>query len=122
MISYTTLGTNDIKAASAFYDVIFGKLGAKRIYNMETFVAWGDDGNSPLFAIVKPFNGEAATPGNGVMISIAVPKKELVNEMHAKALELGATDEGAPGLRMEQFYCGYFRDLDGNKLNLFVVE
>ena len=38
--------------------------------------------------------------------------------MHARALELGGTDEGAPGERWPGFYAGYFRDLDGNKLNV----
>ena len=31
------------------------------------------------------------------------------------------TDEGAPGPRGDQFYAGYFRDLDGNKLNAFCM-
>ncbi|MGN6149257.1 MAG: VOC family protein, partial [Rhizomicrobium sp.] len=35
------------------------------------------------------------------------------------ALSLGATDEGAPGLRGDTFYGAYFRDLDGNKLCVF---
>jgi predicted lactoylglutathione lyase len=36
-------------------------------------------------------------------------------------MELGATDEGAPGPRGDGFYAGYFRDLDGNKLNAFCM-
>jgi hypothetical protein len=34
---------------------------------------------------------------------------------------LGGKDEGAPGPRGGEFYAGYFRDLDGNKLNAFVM-
>jgi len=37
-------------------------------------------------------------------------------------MELGGADEGPPGLRMDGFYAGYFRDLDGNKLNVFCME
>jgi predicted lactoylglutathione lyase len=44
-----------------------------------------------------------------------------VDALHRKALQLGGTDEGAPGPRGEGFYAGYFRDLDGNKLNFFVA-
>ncbi len=41
--------------------------------------------------------------------------------LHAKALELGGTDEGAPGPSGDGFYAAYFRDLDGNKLNAFCM-
>jgi predicted lactoylglutathione lyase len=34
-------------------------------------------------------------------------------------MSLGATDEGKPGARADNFYAAYFRDLDGNKLNFF---
>jgi predicted lactoylglutathione lyase len=50
------------------------------------------------------------------MVSIAPGSKELVDKLHAKALELGATDDGAPGDRMDGFYGAYFRDADGNKV------
>jgi predicted lactoylglutathione lyase len=46
---------------------------------------------------------------------------DKVDAIHAKALALGGTDEGAPGPRGEGFYAGYFRDLDGNKLNAFCM-
>jgi predicted lactoylglutathione lyase len=76
---------------------------------------------SPAVSITRPFDGKPATVGNGVMVAIAVDSQEKVNALHARALELGGTDEGAPGLRGEQFYAGYFRDLDGNKLNAFCM-
>jgi predicted lactoylglutathione lyase len=72
-------------------------------------------------SVTKPHNGEPATVGNGVMVALAMNSPEKVDAIHAKALELGATDEGAPGPRGEQFYAGYFRDLDGNKLNAFCM-
>lgn len=71
------------------------------------------------FSITKPYDGGAASVGNGVMIAIAMDTTEKVDAFHAKALQLGGTDEGAPGFRVEKFYAGYFRDLDGNKLNAF---
>lgn len=64
----------------------------------------------------------AATVGNGVMAGIAVESLEQVDRIYNKALELGGSDEGAPGLRAvggEGFYAAYFRDLDGNKLDVF---
>ncbi len=121
MIGYITLGTNDIQKAAAFYDELFGSIGAGRLMEGEKFIAWGTDMTQPGFSITAPFDGKAATVGNGVMIAIAMRKPEQVDAFHAKALELGGTDEGAPGPRGEQFYAGYFRDLDGNKLNAFCM-
>jgi predicted lactoylglutathione lyase len=71
--------------------------------------------------ITKPFDKKAASVGNGVMVALAVDSKAKVDALHRKALQLGGADEGAPGPRGEGFYAGYFRDLDGNKLNFFVA-
>ena len=119
MIGYITLGTNDMHKAAEFYDALFGSIGAGRLLESERFIAWGTDMNRPGFSINAPFDGKPATVGNGVMIAIAMRAPEQVDAFYAKALELGGTDEGAPGPRGDQFYAGYFRDLDGNKLNAF---
>ena len=119
MIGYVTVGTNKFDEAAKFYDSLFGTLGAGRAYDTESFVAWSTGPAVPAFSIAKPFDGAAATVGNGVMIAIAMDSPQKVDAFYAKALELGGTDEGAPGERTENFYAGYFRDLDGNKLNAF---
>jgi predicted lactoylglutathione lyase len=120
MNGYTTLGTNDLERASRFYDELLSTIGEKRIFDAGGFIAWGSSMDHHALAITKPFDGQPATVGNGVMLAIQMPSKEAVNAFHAKALALGASDEGAPGPRGEGFYAGYFRDLDGNKLNAFV--
>ena len=119
MIGYVTLGTNKIDEAAKFYDALLGELGAERYMDSETFIAWSSGTGSPMISICKPHDGNAATVGNGVMVAIPVSSPDKVDALHAKALELGGADEGAPGLRIENFYAGYFRDLDGNKLNVF---
>ncbi len=123
MIGYVTLGTNDMERAAAFYDALLGEIGASRGMEEEgRFIAWSAAPGTPMLAVIKPFDGEAATVGNGVMISLAFDSHEKVDQFHAKALELGGTDEGAPGPRGEGgFYAGYFRDLDGHKLNAFCM-
>jgi catechol 2,3-dioxygenase-like lactoylglutathione lyase family enzyme len=121
MIGYVTLGSNDIPRAGKFYDELLALIGAKRGMQTETFIAWGTSPTSPALSVIKPYDGNAATIGNGVMVALVVDSKEKVDAIHAKALELGGTDEGAPGPRGEGFYAGYFRDLDGNKLNAFVM-
>jgi len=120
MIGYVTVGTNDLKRAVAFYDALFAELGAKQFMEEPgRFVAWSAAPEQPGFAVTTPFDGKEATSGNGTMIALAVESPEKVGRVHARAMQLGGRDEGAPGLRFEGFYAGYFRDLDGNKLNVF---
>ena len=123
MIGYVTLGTNDFQRAAGFYDALLGEIGAKRAMEMETFIAWATAPNTPMIAIIKPFDKKPATVGNGVMVAIMVDSKEKVQALYKKALALGGKDEGAPGPRGDGgFYAGYFRDLDGNKLNAFCMK
>jgi catechol 2,3-dioxygenase-like lactoylglutathione lyase family enzyme len=121
MVGYVTLGTNDFARAAGFYDALLATLGASRFFDMDTFIAWSVAPGQPALAIVKPFDGKPATVGNGVMVALAVDSKAKVDAFYARAIELGATDEGAPGPRGDGFYAGYFRDLDGNKLNAFFM-
>ena len=76
---------------------------------------------SPALSVTVPFDGKPATVGNGVMVALVMDSTDKVDALHAKALELGGTDEGAPGPRGDGFYAAYFRDLDGNKLNAFCM-
>lgn len=119
MIAYTTFGTNNLDAALDFYDRLLAELGGKRVLELERIVFWGAGPDKPMVAVCKPHNGQAASAGNGTMLALAVKSKEEVDRLHALALSLGAADEGAPGARGPGFYIGYFRDLDGNKLNAF---
>jgi len=122
MIGYVTVGTNDLPRAAAFFDDLLGALGAKRFMEEETFIAWtrGPDGCG--LGVTKPFDGNAACVGNGVMVALEADSRETVDRIYQKARALGAADEGAPGERMPGFYAGYFRDLDGNKFNVFHMQ
>jgi catechol 2,3-dioxygenase-like lactoylglutathione lyase family enzyme len=119
MIGYVTLGTNDLPRAAAFYDSLLAEIGAKRLWDLGRGIAWGVARDKPSLAIMKPYDGKAATVGNGVMVALAVESREQVDRVHKKALDLGGKDEGPAGPRGDGFYAGYFRDLDGNKLNVF---
>ena len=122
MIGYVTLGTNDLPKAVAFYDALMAELGAGRFMEEDTFVAWASAADKPGVAVTKPFNGEPATPGNGIMVALQVESTEMVHQVYDKAIALGATCEGPAGPRGTEFYAGYFRDLDGNKLNVFYMK
>jgi catechol 2,3-dioxygenase-like lactoylglutathione lyase family enzyme len=121
MIGYVTLGTNDLARGARFYDRLLGELGAKRIMDTERFIVWSSSPDRPGVSLVKPYDGKPATVGNGNMVALIVKEPQQVDRLYALALELGATDEGAPGPRGGGFYGAYFRDLDGNKLNFFCM-
>jgi len=122
MIGYVTLGTNKFDEAAKFYDALLGEIGAKRFMDYDEFIAWGVSPTKPSLAIIRPHNKQAATVGNGVMVALVVDSPEKVDLLYKKALELGGTCEGPAGPRGDNFYAGYFRDLDGNKLNAFHMK
>jgi predicted lactoylglutathione lyase len=123
MIGYVTVGTNDFEKAATYYDALLAELGGKRFMDMETFIAWGNNPAAPMISIIKPFNGEAATSGNGTMVALAADSPATVDRVYKKAIDLGSKDEGAAGPRGDSgFYAAYFRDIDGNKLCVFCMD
>ena len=121
MIGYTTLGANNFAATAAFYDALFQVNGVSRLMDMDGFVLWGRNMEDSGLALAKPYDQQAATVGNGVMVAIRASSKAEVEAFYNKALELGGSDEGAPGPRGDGFYAAYFRDPEGNKLNAFFL-
>jgi catechol 2,3-dioxygenase-like lactoylglutathione lyase family enzyme len=121
MIGYVTLGTNDLPRAAAFFDTLLAEIGAKRLWEFDRGIAWGVAQDKPSLALMTPFDGNVASVGNGVMVGLVVDSREKVERVHRKALELGGQDEGPVGPRGDGFFAGYFRDLDGNKLNVFCI-
>ena len=121
MIGYVTLGTNDLARAARFYDAIAAEIGVGRMMEFDTFIAWDEQGGGAGIGLTMPYDGNPASVGNGVMVALAAKDKDQVHKLYEIALSNGGTDEGAPGLRGEGFYAGYFRDPDGNKLNAFAI-
>ncbi len=123
MIRFVTIGTNDLKKSSDFYDEILKIIDIIRVdEENEKYVGYAKEKNENSIAnfyIMKPFDKNDATIGNGTMISFDAKTPEKVNILHKKALELGATNEGDPGPRHGENYYAYFRDLDGNKICAF---
>jgi predicted lactoylglutathione lyase len=122
MIGYVTLGTNDLPRAAKFYDAIAAELGTGRMMEFDGFIAWGTPGGAAGIGLTKPFDGNPATVGNGVMVALEARDKDQVQRLYEIALANGGTCEGPPGPRGDSgFYAGYFRDPDGNKLNAFIM-
>ncbi len=126
MIGYVTLGTNDIDKARSFYDSLFGSIGAGRLMEFgENFTMYGTAWGQPGVAVTTPYNGAAASAGNGNMVAIVMDSRDKVDAFYAKALDLGGSDEGPPGVRGDAgdqaFYGAYFRDPEGNKFCAFRI-
>ena len=122
MIGYVTLGTNDLARAAKFYDAIAAELDTPRMMEFDGFIAWGKPGGAAGIGLTKPYDGNPATVGNGVMVALEAKDKEQVHRLYDIALANGGTCEGPPGPRGDEvFYAGYFRDPDGNKLNAFTM-
>jgi predicted lactoylglutathione lyase len=121
MIGYVTLGTNDREKSSKFYDALCSELGSGRMMENDKFIAWGKPGGGAGIGLTAPFDGNAASVGNGVMVAFEAKDQAQVQHLYDIALANGGTCEGPPGDRGGGFYAGYFRDPDGNKLNAFVM-
>jgi len=115
-VSYYTVGSNKLEEAKAFYDALLGSIGMAPMFDHPSGGRLYRGKGTGLFGVLGPYDGNPACVGNGSMGGFSFDTVEEVAAFHAKALELGATDEGPPGERMPGVYFAYFRDLDGNKL------
>lgn len=117
MIGYTTIGVKDLDAAKKFYTEL---LGGKVLVDVGRLAMIGKSTEEPMIAVCSPYNEEAPSAGNGAMVAFRGGSQAGADAMYAKAIELGATCEGAPGSRIEGvFYGAYVKDPDGNKLCFF---
>ena len=79
---------------------------------IEGAVGWGPPGRVDFFIR----QGEAPAP---LHLAFAAPDRATVDAFHAAALDAGATDNGAPGLRLRyhpNYYAGYVIDLDSHNV------
>ena len=115
-LGYCTVGSNHLAEAKAFYDALLEVAGIAPLFEHPSGGrVYGSEG-SFCFGVLGPFNGEAATVGNGAMVAFRCQSRAEVDALHAKAIELGGSNEGDPGVRGPNWHFSYFRDLDGNKL------
>jgi catechol 2,3-dioxygenase-like lactoylglutathione lyase family enzyme len=124
VISYVTIGVNDIHRVQGFYDAVLGTLGHKRIYATDSWLGYSqaDGSYMPRIWVCNPENGNPATVGNGSMVGLHAASAADVDRFHEVALANGGTDEGAPGRRAhynQGYYLAYVRDPEGNKLSAF---
>ena len=119
MIGYVTLGSANIERAAEFYDKLFEAVGGSRVFSRGSYIAWSNGEGEPMVGVLTPANGEPPNVANGSMIALKMKNIETVDKLHALALELGAENQGDPGVRSENFYAAFFNDLDGHKFNFY---
>ena len=122
MLGYTTIGVSDMAAAESFYGALLGEVGASQLFGMDRIKFYGTGPDAAMLAICIPYDEQAQHCGNGNMVAIPGGSREGVDKLYAKALELGASDEGEPGERNPVFYGAYVRDADGNKLCFYEMK
>ena len=122
MIGYVTIGTSDMEKACAFYDALLGVIGGSQLMGMDRIKFYGTGGEGAMLAVCIPYDEQPQNCGNGNMVAINAGDRATVDKLYAKAMELGASDEGEPGERMPVFYGAYVRDLDGNKLCFYEMK
>ncbi len=120
MIGYVTIGTNDMEKAKAFYTELLADMGCSLLMDGGRIAFIGKSMAEPCVAVCIPYDENDPRPGNGNMIALNPGSMAMVDQMHARALGLGATNDGDPGWRIENvFYGAYFKDPDGNKACFF---
>ncbi len=118
MLSHITVGAKDLDRAGKFYDAVAAELGAKRVAENERSISWAREGLG-RFGVIKPFNGEEATFGNGFMAGFPPQTPPRWTRSIISRSRWAAKTKGPPGWRSPNFYGAYFRDLDGNKVTVF---
>ena len=119
-MDYCVLGTNNMEASIKFYNSLFEQTELNQVLSTERMTFWQGEGFA--FAIAKPFNEELASNGNGTMIALLAETRSMVDKFHSVALENGGVNEGLPGLRHDNNYYAYIRDLDGNKICAYSIS
>jgi catechol 2,3-dioxygenase-like lactoylglutathione lyase family enzyme len=119
MIGYATIGANDLERATQFYDKVLEPLGGKRAFANERMQFYMGANAPGMLAVCKPYDEKPASVGNGAMFGLPAATTAQLDAAHSAAIAAGATDEGAPGPRTDNFYGAYFRDPDGNKICVF---
>ena len=121
MFAFITIGTNNLRKSSDFYNKILKPLKIKKVLTHHRYFGYAKKKSTKKIElyIIKPHNNKKATIGNGTMITFKANTKKIVDEVYKIGIRLGAKDEGTPGPRHGKDYYAYLRDLDGNKICIF---
>jgi catechol 2,3-dioxygenase-like lactoylglutathione lyase family enzyme len=125
MIEHVSMGVPDLARSGRFYDAILEPLGYVRLFTNQRSIGYGAPGAKDESLAILAAGERASPPGEGWHVAFKAPTRSAVDTFHASALQHGATDEGAPGLRPHYgpgYYAAFVRDPDGHRLEAVCIE
>jgi catechol 2,3-dioxygenase-like lactoylglutathione lyase family enzyme len=123
VVDHVGMRVSDLPASRRLYEAALAELGFSVLgegrFEDDDYVLFGRDGSDD-FALhsvgTKPGRERVTT---GVHVAFPAPSEDAVRRWHAAALQHGAADNGAPGLRPEysgRYFAAFVLDLDGNNI------
>jgi catechol 2,3-dioxygenase-like lactoylglutathione lyase family enzyme len=115
VLDHIGLDVGDYERSKAFYERALVPLGLQLMMEPVPGIAGFGDGRRPFFWI----GTGRRSPQTGVHVAFEAPDRAAVDAFHAAALEAGASDNGAPGVREiyhPNYYGAYVLDPDGNNV------
>ena len=86
MLGYVTLGTSNFAAAIDFYTALTAQMGWKKLMGTDRIVFFGSSMEQAALAICTPYDEQAPTAGNGVMVAFHGGSPEGVDALYSKRL------------------------------------
>lgn len=117
MLDHIGLEVSDYARSRAFYERALGPLGLEVLLEpVPDVCGFGSPQERKPFFWISTRRGSVV---DGAHVAFAAPSREVVDAFHAAALEAGAEDNGAPGVREiyhPDYYGAYVLDPDGNNV------
>jgi len=119
MIDHASIGVRDLAAATTFYEKVLATPGQRKLVVRATTVGFGKR-YAEFWLNARPAMTRVADD-SGSHLCLRARSRQQVEAFHKAALELGAVDDGAPGLRPEYsdaYYAAFIRDADGHRIEV----
>ncbi len=120
MLDHMSTPVSDFDRSVAFYDAVLATLGYRRVMDFEggghRGAGYGQAEKPSFWIGAATAARSAVTPPAGFHVAFAASERAAVDSFHAAALEAGAGDNGAPGLRPHyhpNYYASFVIDPDG---------
>jgi catechol 2,3-dioxygenase-like lactoylglutathione lyase family enzyme len=113
MYDHIGLRTRHFKATEAFYFKLLPTLGIARIAKYPDAAGFSDGGKETFWI------GASKKAPSSVHLAFGARTRAEVDKFYKKALQLGAKDNGPPGLRPDygpNYYAAFILDPDGNNV------
>ncbi|OJW52520.1 MAG: hypothetical protein BGO67_06155 [Alphaproteobacteria bacterium 41-28] len=113
MIDHISFSVKNFEQSQDFYDKTLSILGYERLMNFDTeehqVAGYGKNGKPSFWIGDSSLSGKEEEVGKakGFHVGFLAPDVASVHQWYEKCLELGGTDNGAPGPRAE-YHPGYY--------------